>query len=123
ICRQRSVKFVVEFVLFVCPSEDFLTHPLTCYILDAFLLAYCIIATMVYLKLKYLQRPLNPDLYQELEPLQQKVSQVINWSKMPSNQPAANRFSSLPTEKRCQEKETTGEATNSHRLPALVRPK
>lgn len=41
-----------RFVLFVCPSEDFVTHPLTCYILDGFLLAYCIIATMVYLRLK-----------------------------------------------------------------------
>ncbi|TWW81019.1 hypothetical protein D4764_01G0008340 [Takifugu flavidus] len=66
-------------------QKDFLTHPLTCYILDAFLLAYCIIATMVYLKLKYLQRPLNPDLYQELEPLAQKKKGAKK--KKPQNTP------------------------------------
>lgn len=35
-----------------CPAGLVFTEPLTCYVLDGFLMAYCIIATMLYFRLK-----------------------------------------------------------------------
>ncbi|KAM9343368.1 T-cell surface glycoprotein CD3 zeta chain-like [Pholidichthys leucotaenia] len=81
----RTGAFVV-FVLLqpVCCSEVFFTDPVLCYILDGFLVVYCIIATALFFREKFygpkstkecesngiyqeLERPKDADPYQVLE--------------------------------------------------------
>ncbi|KAI3355831.1 hypothetical protein L3Q82_004391 [Scortum barcoo] len=77
------------FVLFVlpapvsCNAETFFTEPVICYVLDGFLIVYCIIATVFLFREKdkeeengaiyqELERPKDADPYQVLEPSKKK---------------------------------------------------
>ncbi|XP_067371225.1 CD247 antigen like isoform X2 [Channa argus] len=68
---------------------EFFTDPVICYFLDAFLVVYCLAATMLYFREKFshvppevtedngviyqeLERPKDADPYQVLEPLKKK---------------------------------------------------
>ncbi|KAM7407219.1 hypothetical protein PAMA_003110 [Pampus argenteus] len=67
------------FVLFgvlapVSCSTPFFNDTVICYLLDAVLMVYCITATAFYFREKELERPMDADPYQVLEPSKRKTN-------------------------------------------------
>ncbi|KAL3056062.1 hypothetical protein OYC64_018714 [Pagothenia borchgrevinki] len=69
----RSGVFLLFVLLPVCSAETFFTHPHICYFLDAFLTLYCIIATGLFFREKFVALSLTDEkgdkacIYQELD--------------------------------------------------------